>query len=128
MRAVVDLQEIRDFMAKDKKLARIKIKNIALNTIKVTYIMSLELAIVEVKPTTVTIQYKVGFLKNMLAKIAHGFLNDKIDKNIIHWDTDHKLVEVLLHNISQAQKFFQYGELENITISDDKVIVELAAR
>jgi len=65
MKAIVALEEIRQFLSKEEKFRKLKFDYLAPDTLKVSYIWSAEVKILAVEPRSILLGYKISGFKKM---------------------------------------------------------------
>ncbi|MCD8031757.1 MAG: hypothetical protein LUF85_13290 [Bacteroides sp.] len=125
MKAIVVLEEIRQFLSKEEKFRKLKFDYLAPDTLKVSYIWSAEVKILVVEPRSILLGYKIsGFKKWMLGAFS-GFIQSKVDSRMLSWDRENSQVHLWLDHIEQLQPFFMYAEIKDLHIVAEDVVLEL---
>ena len=98
MRLEIPLSEVQQFLSNQYQID-IDLKNIEENKIEATYIDSVVLIINEVKKDVVLFHYEVDGLASILTKVAHLFLEKKLDRNLITLKfLSHEKIKTKIHS------------------------------
>jgi hypothetical protein len=127
MRLEILLSEVQQFLSNQYQID-IELKNIEENKIEATYIDSVVLIIKEVKEDVVLFQYEVDGLASIVTKIAHFFLEKKLDKTPIEWDSKNKELTIDLNKITELNAFLKFVSISEIHFIKDTIVLEMYAR
>ena len=127
MRLEILLSEVQQFLSNQYQID-IDLKNIEENKIEATYIDSVVLIIKEVKEDVVLFQYEVDGLASIVTKIAHFFLEKKLDRTPIEWDSKNKELTIDLNKITELNAFLKFVSISEIHFIKDTIVLEMYAR
>lgn len=127
MRLEIPLTEVQQFLSNQYQID-IDLKNIEENKIEATYIDSVVLIIKEVKEDVVLLHYEVDGLASIVTKIAHFFLEKKLDKTPIEWDSKNKELKIDLNKITELNTFLKFVSVSEIHFINDAIVFEIYAR
>lgn len=127
MRLEIPLSEVQQFLSNQYQID-IDLKNIEENKIEATYIDSVVLIIKEVKEDVVLFQYELDGLASIVTKIAHFFLEKKLDKTPIEWDSKNKKLKIDLNKITELNAFLKFVSISEIQFMKDTIVLEMYAR
>jgi hypothetical protein len=127
MRIEIPLSEVQQFVSNQYQID-IDLKNIEENKIEVTYIDSVVLIINEVKEDVVLFHYEADGLASIVAKIAHFFMEKKLDKKHIEWDSKKEELKIDLKNITELNPFLKFVYISGIHFIKDTIVLEMYAR
>jgi len=127
MRLEIPLSEVQEFLS-DQYRINIDLKNIDDNKIEAKYIDSVILIIKEVKENVVLFYYEVDGLATIVTKIAHLFLDKKLDKTPIDWDSKNKELKIDLNKFSEMNTFLKFVSISEIHFIKDTIVLEMYAR
>lgn len=127
MQLVIPLPEAQQFLSNQFQID-IDLKNIEVNKIEVTYIDSVVLMIKEVKEGVIFIEYEVDGLATIVTQIVHFFLEKKLDKKHIEWDSKHKELKIDLNQITELNGFLKFVAISEIHFINDAIELEMYAR
>lgn len=127
MRLEILLSEVQQFLSNQYQID-IGLKNIEENKIEAKYIDSVVLIIKEVKEDVVLFQYEVDGLASIVTKIAHFFLEKKLDKTLIEWDSKNKKLKIDLNKITELDAFLKFVSISEIHFIKDTIVLEMYAR
>jgi hypothetical protein len=116
MRLEIPIAEVQQFLRSQYKID-VDLKNIEENKIELTYINSVVLIIKEVKKNVVLFHYKVDGLAKIVTKIAHFFMEKKLDKKHIEWD-----------KFTALNTFLEVVSISEILFIKDTIVLEMYAR
>lgn len=124
MRLEILLSEVQQFLS-DQYRINIDLKNIDDNKIEAKYIDSVVLIIKEVKENVVLFYYEVDGLATIVTKIAHLFLDKKLDKTPIDWDSKNKEIKIDLNKFSELKTFLEFVSISEIHFIKDTIVLEM---
>lgn len=127
MRLEIPLSEVQQFLSEQYRI-KIDLKNIDDNKIEAKYIDSVVLIIKEVKENTVLFYYEVDGLATIVTKIAHLFLDKKLDKTPIDWDSKNKEIKIDLNKFSELKTFFEYVSISELHFIKETIVLEMYPR
>ncbi|MFO7369033.1 MAG: hypothetical protein R6X09_02050 [Bacteroidales bacterium] len=127
MQLEISLSEVQQFLSNQYHID-IDLKNIEKNKIEATYIDSVVLIIKEVKNNVALFNYEVDGLATIVTKIAHFFLDKKLDKTPIEWDSKNKKIKVDLNEFSELKPFLKFVSISKIHFTKDTIVLEMVAR
>jgi hypothetical protein len=127
MQLEIPLSEVKKFLSNQFNID-IDLKNIEENKIEATYIDSVVLIIKEVKQNVIFFYYEVDGLATIVTKIAHFFLEKKLDNTPIEWDTKEKELLIDLNKFSELKAFLEFVFLSEIRFIKDSIVLEMFAR
>ena len=122
MRFEVSFKEVQDFIATSYKI-HVGIINLAIDSIKINYFISLVLNVKEVKSDEITFQYKTNQFYNLLIKGVHFFIKKKLEMLPIAWDISTKELVVDLKKIKDLELFLRLSSLSELHFKDDALVV-----
>src|SRR5665647_1720193 len=122
MRLEIPLTEVQQFLSNQYQID-IDLKNIEENKIEATYIDSVVLIINEVKEDVVLFHYEVDGLASIVTKIAHFFLEKKLDKTHIEWDSKNKELKIDLNKITELNAFLKFVSISHIHFINDTCLL-----
>lgn len=124
MRLEIPLTEVQQFVSSQYDID-IDLKNTADNKIEATYIDSVILNIKEVHEGIIVIHYEVDGLAHIVSKVAHFFLDKKLDQLPIEWDSKIEEVRIDLNKIKRLNEFFKFMSISEILFKNDAVVIEM---
>ena len=127
MRLEIPLSEVQQFLSNQYQID-IDLKNIEENKIEAKYVDSVVLIIKEVKEDVVLFHYEVDRLASILTKIAHFFLEKKLDKTPIEWDSKNEELKIDLNKITELNVFLKFVSISEIHFVKDTIVLEMYAR
>ncbi|MFO7721250.1 MAG: hypothetical protein R6W85_12545 [Gillisia sp.] len=127
MQLEIPLSEVQQFV-RDQFHIDIDLKNIEENKIQVKYIDSVVLIIKEVKENVVLFYYELDGLATIVSKIAHLFLDKKLDKTPIEWDSKKKELKIDLNKFSELNTFLKFVFISEIHFIKETIVLEMYAR
>ena len=123
MKLEVQFSEVHQFISSQYEID-IDLKNIEKNKVEATYIDSVILNIKEVKDRKILIRYEVDGLAHVVSKIAHFFLEKKLDQLPVEWDSKTEEIRIDLNKIPQLKDFFKYMSISEILFVNDTIVIE----
>ncbi|MFA4863235.1 MAG: hypothetical protein WC605_05605, partial [Bacteroidales bacterium] len=93
-----------------------------------TYIDSVVLIIKEVKEDVVFINYEVDGLAVIAAKVAHFFLEKKLDNIPVEWDAKTKEVTIDLKKIPELIELLKFVYISELHFVNDNILFEFYVR
>jgi len=127
MRLEIPISEVQQFLSNQYQID-IRLKNIEENKIEAKYIDSVVLIIKEVKEDVVLFQYEADGLAGIVTKITHFFLEKKLDKTPIEWDSKNKELKIDLKKIIKLNAFLKFVSISEIHFINDTILLEMFAR
>ena len=127
MRIEILLSEVQQFLS-DQYRINIVLKNIEDNKIEAKYIDSVVLIIKEVKENVVLFYYEVDGLATIVTKIAHFFLEKKLENISIEWDSKDNKIKIDLNKITELNAFLTFVSISGIRFIKDTIVLEMYAR
>lgn len=127
MRIEIPLSEAQQFLSTQYKF-NIDLKNIGENKIKATYIDSIVLIIKEVKEDVVLFRYEVDWLTSTITNMAHFFLEKRLDKSPIEWDSKSEEIKINLNKITELDTFLKFISVSEIHFKNDAIVLEMCVR
>jgi hypothetical protein len=127
MRLEIPLSEIQQFLSNQYQID-IDLKNIEENKIEATYIDSVVLIINEVKEDIVLFHYEVDGLASIVTKIAHFFLEKKLDNSPIEWDSKYKELKIDLNKITELNALLKFVSIAEIHFVKDNIVLDIFER
>jgi len=127
MQLIIPLTEVHQFLS-NKYHINIDLKNIEENKVEATYIDSVVLIINEVSDNIFLFRYEVDGLATIVAKIAHFFLEKKLDNTPIEWDSKNKELKIDLNKITELNAFLKFMTISEINFINDNIILRMYAR
>lgn len=124
MQLEIPLSEVQKFLSNQYHID-IDLKNIEENKIEATYIDSVVLNIKEVKEGIIFIHYEVDGLAHIVSKVAHFFLEKKLDQLPIEWDSKTEEIRIDLNKITQLNEFFKFVSISEIRFINDTIVVKM---
>jgi uncharacterized protein YijF (DUF1287 family) len=122
MRFEVSFKEVQEFIVTSYKI-HVGIKNLALDSIKINYFISLVLNVKEVKSDKITFQYNSNQFYNLLIKGVHFFIKKKLEKLPVTWDISTKELVIDLRQIKDLELFLRLSSLSELHFKDDALVV-----
>ena len=127
MRLEIPLKEVQEFLSNYYNI-NVVLKNIEENKIKATYFDSIVLIIKEVKEDEVLFYYEVDGLVDLIAKVAHFFLEKKLDNIPIEWDSKTREVTIYFKKIQELSNFLKFVYISELHFVNDNILLVLYAR
>lgn len=127
MRLEIPLSEVRQFLSNQYHID-IDLKNIEEDKIEATYVDSVVLIIIEVKEDVVLFHYELDRLASIVTKIMHFFLEKKLDKTPIEWDSKNKKLTIDLNKITELNAFLKFVSISEIHFIEDTILLEMYIR
>jgi len=127
MRLEITLSEVQQFLSNQYQID-IDLKNIEEDKIEATYIDSVVLIMDEVKDNVVLLHYEVDGLATIVTKIAHFFLEKKLDNTFIEWDSKNEELKIDLNKITELNAFLKFVSISEIHFIKDAIVLEMYAR
>jgi hypothetical protein len=127
MRLEIPITEVQQFISNHYQVD-IVLKNIEKNKIEATYIDSVVLIIKDIKEEVVLIHYEAVGLANIMTKVAHFFLDKKLDNTPIEWDSKNEEVKIDLNKITELNDFLKFVSISEIHFIKDAIVVEMYVR
>jgi hypothetical protein len=123
----IPLSEVQQFLSNQYQID-IDLKNIEEDKIEATYIDSVVLIINEVKEDVVLCHYEADGLASIVTKVAHFFLEKKLDKTPIEWDSKNEELKIDLNKITELNTFLKFICISEIHFIKDKIVLQMYAR
>jgi len=127
MRLEITLSEVQQFLSNQYQID-IDLKNIEEDKIEATYIDSVVLIMDEVKDNVVLLHYEVDGLATIVTKIAHFFLEKKLDNTFIEWDSKNEELKIDLNKITELNAFLKFVSISEIHFIKDAIVLEMYVR
>ncbi len=127
MRLEIPLTEVQQFVS-NKYQIDIDLKNIEENKIEATYFDSVVLIVNEVKENVVLFHYEVDMLASIVSKIAHFFMEKKLDEMGIEWNSENEELRIDFNKIPELNTFLQYVYISEMRFTNDAVVLEMYTR
>lgn len=127
MKLEIPITEVRQFLSNQYQVD-IELKNIEKNKIEAKYIDSVVLIKKEIKNEVILIHYEADGLANLVTKVAHFFLDKKLDNTPIEWDSKNKEVIIDLNKIPELKDFFKFMHISEIHFVKDTIVLEIYVR
>lgn len=127
MKLVIPITEVQQYVSSQYKID-VELENIKINSIKATYIDSVVLIMEGIKENVIIIHYEADGLANIASKVAHFFLDKKLNNTPIDWDSKNKNVIIDLNKMPQLKDFFKFIQLSDIQFIDDAIVLVMHAR
>ena len=127
MQLEIHLSEVQQFLSNQYHID-IDLKNIEVNKIEATYIDSVDLIIDEVKEDVVLLHYEANGLATLVTKIAHLFLEKKLDNTPIEWDLKKKKLKIDLNKFTELNAFLEFVSISDIHFIKDSIVLVMYAR
>ena len=121
MRLEIPIKEVQDFL-RDHYNIKIDLKNIEENKIEATYIDSVVLVVREVIQEVVFLKYEVDGLAVIAARIAHFFLNKKLDNIPVEWNAKTKEITIDLTAIPDLNNLLKYVYISELHVRNDNIV------
>lgn len=127
MRLEIPITEVQQFLSNQYQID-VDLKNIKVDKIKATYFDSVVFIIKEVKENVILFHYEVDGLASVVTKIAHFFMEKKLDKEHIEWDSKKEEVTIDLNKITELNEFLKFVSISEIHFIKDAILLEMKAR
>jgi hypothetical protein len=127
MQLEIPLSEVQQFLSNQFNI-NIGLRNIEVNKIEAKYIESIVLITDEVKEEVVSFHYEVDGLATIVTKVAHFFLEKKLDNTPIEWDSKNKKLKIDLNKITELTTFLQFVSISKIYFIKDSIVLEMYTR
>jgi hypothetical protein len=127
MRLEIPLPEVKQILSNQFNID-IELKNIEKNKIEATYIDSVVLIIDEVKEDVASFHYEVDGLATIVTKIAHLFLEKKLDKTPIEWDSKNRELKIDFNKFTELDTFLEFVTISEIHFIKDTIVLEMYSR
>lgn len=127
MRLEIPLSEVKQFLSNQYQID-IDLKNIEENKIEATYIDSVVLIIKEIKDEMILLHYEVDGLAHIVSKVAHFFLDKKLDNSPIEWDSKNEEIIIDLNKITQLNEFLKLISISEIHFIKDAIVLGMYVR
>ncbi len=127
MRLEIPITEVQQFLSNQYQID-VDLKNIEVNKIKATYFDSVVLIIKEVKENVILFHYEVDGLASIVTRITHFFMEKKLDKKHIEWDSKKEEVTIDLNKITELNEFLKFVSISEILFKKDIILLEMKAR
>lgn len=124
MKLEISLAEVQQFKRSQFEID-VDLKNIEENKIEATYIDSVVLIIDEVKENVSQFHYEADGLAKAVTTIAHFFLEKKLDKTPIEWDSKNRTLEIDLNKIPELSKFLTFVSISELSFTNETVVLEM---
>ena len=124
MRLEIPLIEVQQFISSQYQID-IDLKNTGENIIEATYIDSVVLNIKEIKEGMILIHYEVDGLAHVVSKLAHFFLEKKLDQSPIVWDSKLEEVRIDLNKVPQLNSFLKVVSISEIKFTGNAIALEM---
>ena len=121
MRLEIPLKEVQDFL-RDHYNIKIDVKNIEEDKIEITYIDTVVLIIKEVRQEVVFLKYEVGGLAVIAAKVAHFFLDKKLDNIPVEWNAKTKEIIIDLTKIPHLSNLLKLVYISELHFRNDNIL------
>ncbi len=103
MRLEISLSEVQQFLSNQYQID-VDLQNIEVGKIKATYFDSVVFIIKEVKENVILFHYEADGLASVVTKIAHFFMEKKLDKKHIEWNSEKEEVTIDLNKITEMNE------------------------
>jgi hypothetical protein len=123
----IPLSEVQQFLSNQYQID-IDLKNIEEDKIEATYIDTVVLIINDVKEDVVLFHYEADGLASIVTKVAHFFLEKKLDKTPIEWDSKNEELKIDLNKITELNTFLKFICISEIHFIKDKIVLQMYAR
>jgi len=127
MRLEIPLSEVQQFLSNQYHI-NIDLKYIEENKIEAKYIDSVVLIIDEVKDNVVLFHYEVDGLAKIVTKIAHLFLEKKLDNTPIEWGSKKKELKIDLNKFTELDTFLKFVSISELHFIEDSIVLKMFAR
>jgi len=123
----IPLSEVQHFLSNQFHID-IELKIIEENKIEVTYIDTVVLIINEVKEDVILFNYETDGLATLVTKIAHLFLEKKLDNTPIEWDSKNKELKIDLNKFTELKSFLKFISISKLHFIKDTIVLEMYER
>ncbi len=127
MKIEIPISEAQQFLSSQYQF-NIDLRNIGENKIEATYIDSVVLTIKEVKEDVVLFKYEIDRLACLVTKMAHFFLEKRLLKTPIEWDSKSEEIKINLNKIKELKAFLKIVSISEIRFKNDAIVLEMSAR
>lgn len=127
MRLEIPIKEVQDFL-RDHYHIKIDLKNIEKDKIEATYIDTVVLIIKEVIQEVVYLRYEVDGLAVIAARIAHFFLDKKLDNIPVDWNAKTKEITIDLTKIPDLSHLLKLVYISDLHFRNDNIVFEFYVR
>lgn len=127
MQLQISLSEVQQYLSSQYNI-NVELKNIEVNKIEATYIDSVVLIIDDVKENVVFFHYEVDGLATIVTKVAHLFLDKKLDKTPIEWDLKNREIKIDLNELSELNTLLKFVSISEMHFIKDSIVLEMYAK
>jgi hypothetical protein len=127
MRLEIPLSEVQQFLSNQYNID-IDLKNIAVNKIEATYIDSVVLIINDLKDNVFFFDYEVDGLATIVTKVAHFFMEKKLDNTPIEWNSKKRELKIDLNKFMELNTFLEFVSISKINFIKDSIVLEMYTR
>jgi hypothetical protein len=120
MRLEIPISEVQDLL-RDHFNINIALKNTEEDKIEATYIDSVVLVIKDVKQEVVYLRYEVDGLAVIATRIAHIFLNKKLDNIPVNWNAKTKEITIDLTKIPELADLLKVVYISDMHFRNDNI-------
>ena len=121
MRLEIPLKEVQDFL-RDHYNIKIDVKNIEEDKIETTYIDKVVLIIKEVIQEVIFLKYEVAGLAVIASKVAHFFLDKKLDNIPVEWNAKTKEIIIDLTKIPHLSNLLKLVYISELHFRNDNIL------
>jgi len=121
MRLEIPLKEVQDFL-RDHYNIKLGLKSIEEDKIEATYIDTVVLIIKEVRQEVVFLKYEVEGLAVIAAKVAHFFLDKKLDNTPVEWNAKTKEITIDLTKIPDLSNLLKFVYISELHFKNDNIL------
>jgi hypothetical protein len=121
MRLEIPIKEVQDFL-RDHYNIKIDLKNIEDDKIEATYIDKVVIVIKEVVQEIVYLKYEVDGLAVIAARIAHFFLDRKLDDIPVEWNPKTKEITIDLTKVPDLNHLLKLLYISELHFRNDNIL------
>jgi len=121
MRLEIPLREVQDFL-RDQYNIKIDLKNIEVDKIEFTYIDKVVVIIKEVIKEVVYLKYEVDGLAVVAARVAHFFLDKKLENIPVEWNPKTKEIIIDLTRVPDLSILLQHVYISELHFRNDNIL------
>jgi hypothetical protein len=121
MRLEIPLREVQDFL-RDQFNIKIDLKNIEVDKIEFTYIDKVVVIIKEVIKEVVYLKYEVDGLAVVAARVAHFFLDKKLENIPVEWNPKTKEIIIDLTRVPDLSILLQHVYISELHFRNDNIL------
>lgn len=121
MKLEIPLKEVQDFLS-DHYNIKIDLKSIEEDKIEAFYFDTVVLTTKEVIKEVVILKYEVDGLAGIATRIAHFFLDKKLDNIPVDWNAKAKEITIDLPKIPELSDLLKLVYISELNFSNDNIV------